>query len=247
VLDRAAPDIPVPACPEWNAMDLYWHLAEVQWFWGSVVAKGATTTAEASQIRAGRPATGAEVRAFYAAASSQLGKVLAAAEPGTPAWTWADDHTVGFVRRRQAHEALIHRIDAELTTASRTAMDPDLSADGVDEALRVMHGGDVPAWAALASDGARTLRIRATDTADSWFVTLGQLSGTDPADGKSYDQPGMLVAEADQGAEAAATIEGSAADLDCLLWHRPPIGVIGRSGTAGALGDFDALIAEGIS
>ena len=48
---------------------------------------------------------------------------------------------MGFVRRRQAHEALIHRIDAELTAGRRTPVDPLLGADGVDEALRVMYGG----------------------------------------------------------------------------------------------------------
>ncbi|WP_298758133.1 maleylpyruvate isomerase N-terminal domain-containing protein, partial [uncultured Nocardioides sp.] len=28
----------VPTCPDWDADDLLWHLAEVQWFWGGVVA-----------------------------------------------------------------------------------------------------------------------------------------------------------------------------------------------------------------
>ena len=35
-----------------------------------------------------------------------------------------DDHTVGFIRRKQAHEALIHRIDAEVAAGNRTPMDP---------------------------------------------------------------------------------------------------------------------------
>src|SRR5687767_2483922 len=28
---------PVPSCPGWTGADLLWHLAGVQWFWGSVV------------------------------------------------------------------------------------------------------------------------------------------------------------------------------------------------------------------
>ncbi len=28
----------VPGCPDWDAEDLLWHLAEVQWFWGTVIA-----------------------------------------------------------------------------------------------------------------------------------------------------------------------------------------------------------------
>jgi hypothetical protein len=33
----ARPEAPVPSCPGWNADDLLWHLAEVQWFWGTIV------------------------------------------------------------------------------------------------------------------------------------------------------------------------------------------------------------------
>ena len=38
---EAAPDAPVPSCPDWNADDLLWHLAEVQWFWATMVREGA--------------------------------------------------------------------------------------------------------------------------------------------------------------------------------------------------------------
>ncbi len=48
---------------------------------------------------------------------------------------WADDKTAGYIARRQAHEALVHRLDAELTVGDRTPLDPRLAADGVDEAL----------------------------------------------------------------------------------------------------------------
>ena len=48
-------------------------------------------------------------------------------------------------RRRQAHEALIHRLDAELTAGAVSGLDPALAADGVQECLAVMYGGS-PAW-----------------------------------------------------------------------------------------------------
>ena len=109
--------------------------------------------------------------------------ILAATPPDTPAWTWSEDQTVGFIRRRQAHEALIHRVDAELTAGRRTPMDPGLSADGVDEALRVMYGG-VPPWGIFTPTGAGTLRLRAPDTGNTWLVTTGRFTGTDPDDAK---------------------------------------------------------------
>jgi len=154
---------------------------------------------------------------------------------------------VAFIRRRQAHEALIHRVDAELAAGHRRSlMDPALSADGADEALRIMYGGEVPTWGTLAADGSRTLRIQATDTGDSWLVTLGQFTGTDPDDQKSYDQPGIGVAAGDPGGAAAATVRGTADDLDCWLWQRPPLTVLERSGDPDVLSAFDALIADGI-
>jgi hypothetical protein len=151
------------------------------------------------------------------------------------------------VRRRQAHEALIHRVDAELTAGDRSEMDPRLSADGVDEALRIMYDGTIPDWGTFKANEGRTLRISATDTGDSWFITLGHFTGTDPEDQKSYDESFIHAADADPGTPAAATITGSAADLDCWLWNRPPTGTIDRSGAQEVLAAFDAKIAGGVN
>jgi uncharacterized protein (TIGR03083 family) len=245
-LDGAAADAPVPTCPDWDADDLLWHLAEVQWFWGTIVREG-VDAAGAGALAPARPPDRAALMRFYLSASADLGAALAAAPPETPAWTWAADKSVGFIRRRQAHEALIHRVDAELTAGQRRSlMDPALSADGVDEALRIMYGGDLPEWGKFAADAAGTVRIQAADTGDSWLVTLGQFSGTDPDDQKAYDQPGILATPADQGTDAAATIRGTADDLDCWLWHRPTDTPLERSGDRSVLASLDALIAEGI-
>jgi uncharacterized protein (TIGR03083 family) len=244
-ISAAAPDVPVPTCPGWNADDLFWHLAEVQWFWGTVVREKMT----GDQVRAlapPRPPGRPGLREFYRGASRALTAALAASPPDTVAWTWSDDHTVGFIRRRQAHEALIHRVDAELTAGRRTPLDPALSVDGIDEALRVMYGA-LPEWAAFTPDAGQTLRLRATDTGDSWFLALGRFTGTDPDDGTAYDEPDARAAESDQGAEAAAEIAGTAADLDCWLWHRPPIGPVGQSGDRQVLDRYAAAIAPGIN
>jgi uncharacterized protein (TIGR03083 family) len=174
----ARPDQAVPSCPGWTADDLLWHLGEVQWFWAAIVRENITGP-RAEELKPGRPADRAGLQAFYQGASRDLAEVLAASAPGTAAWTWSEDQTVGFIRRRQAHEALIHRIDAELTAGRRTPVDPLLGADGVDEALRVMYGG-LPGWGRFTPDDAKSLRLEATDTGDAWFVTLGRFTGTDP-------------------------------------------------------------------
>jgi uncharacterized protein (TIGR03083 family) len=240
----APADAPVPSCPEWTASDLLWHLAEVQWFWGEIVRSGARSPDEYAEPA--RPADRAGLEAFYRVASAGLLAALAAAEPDTPAWTWSDDQSVGFIRRRQAHEALVHRVDAELTAGARTPMDPLLSTDGVDEALRVMYGG-YPAWATFVPDPERTLRITTTDTGRSWLVTLGRFRGTRPSDGKAYDEPTLDVADGSSGERsAAAAWRGTAADVDCTLWNRPPFTPVERTGDPVTLDAFAAVLAEGV-
>jgi uncharacterized protein (TIGR03083 family) len=244
VLREAPADARVPTCPDWRADDLLWHLAEVQWFWGRVVRE-AVTDPEGMEPPT-RPAGRAELVAFFDEATGLLGSALAATDPTERRWTWAEDQTAGFIRRRQAHEALIHRIDAELTAGvDRAAVDAALAADGVDEALRVMFGG-APPWANLELDHLATVRIRADDLGRTWSVTLGAFTGTSPSGREYSDAPMFEVSPRDEGEPAAATISAPAADLDCWLWGRPALGTLDRSGSDHVLDRFDAVIADGI-
>lgn len=246
-VDGAAQNAPVPPCPGWTADDLLWHLGEVQWFWGTIVRER-TDAERAEAAKPARPEGRAALMDFYLSASAALGSALGAAKPEDPAWTWADDKTVGFIIRRQAHEALIHRVDAELTAGqSRSVMDPALSADGVDEILRIMYGGDVPAWGSFVPDGRGQLRIHAVDTGTAWLIELGRFTGTDPADSRSYDEPSIRINGTDPAATVGASIRGSADDLDCWLWGRPTLTSLERSGDDAVLAGLDALLAEGIS
>jgi uncharacterized protein (TIGR03083 family) len=241
----AAADAGVPTCPGWNADDLLWHLGEVQWFWAAVVREDVTGE-QAEQLKPPRPPDRPGLLAFFDRASHDLEETLAATPPESAAWTWSDDKSVAFIRRRQAHEALIHRVDAELVGVTRTPLDPSLSADGVDEVLRVIYGG-VPDWGAFTPDEAGlAVRLRATDTGDSWLVGLGRFTGTDPG-GTAYDEPDIHTADSDPGTEAAAEVTGAAADLDCWLWHRPPMAPVEQSGDREVLSRFESAIAPGVS
>jgi len=125
-------------------------------------------------------------------------------------------------------------------------MDPGLSADGVDEALRLMYGG-LPSWGTFTPAGPGRLRLRASDTGDSWLIAMGQFTGTDPGDGTSYDEPGIDVADSDPGDPAAAEVVGTAADLDCWLWHRPGYTPVTTTGDPEVLARFQSVIAPGIN
>jgi len=136
---------------------------------------------------------------------------------------------------------LIHRVDAELAAGGRTDLDPELAADGVDEMVRIMFG--VPPWARWTTAD-RTLRVRTSDTAHSWHLTGGRIAGVDPVSGARVEAPAMRALPTDDGTRAAsATVTATAADLDCLLWNRPPIAPhrVSRIGCTTTLAAFDRL------
>jgi uncharacterized protein (TIGR03083 family) len=242
---RSAPaDAQVPTCQDWTADDLLWHLGEVQWFWATIVREALTDPS--SVEHPDRPADRDGLLGFFGSATADLQRALADTAPDEPRWTWSADQTAGFIRRRQAHEALIHRVDAELTAdLQRWTMDPALATDGVDEALRIMFGG-VPEWGHTEPESGATLRVRASDTGGSWLVTLGRFTGTDP-DGRTYDEPDIVVADADPVERAAGTVTGTAADLDCWLWGRPTIGSPERSGDQRVHERFQRILDQGIT
>jgi uncharacterized protein (TIGR03083 family) len=245
VLLEADPMQPVPSCPDWTTVDLFWHLTEVQWFWGAVVRERVDDPSALQTPRPERPSDLGSLGHLYATVSAALEDTLSALPPETPVWTWADDKTVGFVRRRQAHEALIHRVDAELATGKVTEIDPALATDGIDEVLRIMYG-DVPDWAAFDGDGA-TVRIETSDTGAAWTVALGRFTGTDPDDGQPYDETGLLVdAGPGSGGAPSALVRGTAADLDCWLWNRLAADRVDRSGDEEVLARLQSVLDRGV-
>ena len=182
VLRRTPYETAVPTCPDWTAADLFFHLAEVQAFWARIVGRRLTSAEEAEELVTIRPEADDELPGLFAEWTQALQEALRATPPDTEVWSWAGEQTAGFSYRRQAHEALIHRLDAELTAEDRTPIDPALAADGVDEVLGVMYG-EPPPWGTFTPDHDHVVRFTATDTGDEWSVTIGRFVGRDPGDG----------------------------------------------------------------
>lgn len=236
VMRRTPSETPVPTCPGWTAVDLYFHLAEVQRFWARVVGHRLTTGDQVAGLTTERPTDDHELRGLFAAGTESLQEALRATPPDTVVWSWALEQTAGFSYRRQAHEALIHRLDAELTAGERTPLDARLAADGVDEMLSVMYG-EPPGEGVFAPDPEHVVRFSTTDTDDAWTATIGTY--TDPS-GKS----GPCLDWA-PGALPTAEIRGAAADLDCWLWRRPTLGEISQTGRQPTLDRFVEMISAG--
>lgn len=215
VLTGCDPEARVPGCPDWTAANLLGHHAGVLEFWASIVEQrpaGPPDDWEESEL----PTSYDGLLAHHETQQTRLVAALEAADPAEAAWSWATEQTVGFTFRRQAHEALIHRLDAEQTAGEVTPLDPALAADGVDEALDVMFGG-TPPWGTFTGDD-RYVRVDLTDRDHSVWVQLGRFVGTDPG-GNRHDVDD-LSAVADPGVEPTVVIAGSAPDLDAWLWRR---------------------------
>jgi uncharacterized protein (TIGR03083 family) len=243
VMAAADPGAPVVSCPGWTAADLLFHLTEVQQFWGTIVRE---RLQDVEEREAQRPDVDyAGLLAGFLAASAALQEALSETADEVAVWTWAADHSVGFIRRRQAHEALIHRLDAELITGEISPLEPDLAADGVDEALTVMYGG-YPPWAHFDPvDGFG--RVLCSDTGRSCDLILGTFSGTSPNTGKVYDRrPAIDVTSVPLAGRPSFDVTGTAGEVDAWLWKRNVFAAPTMTGDPALLAAFRAVIDEGI-
>lgn len=215
LLDSHDPATPVPTCGEWTLADLVWHLTDVQSFWCHVI--GNRPEGPETYDRPARPAD-TELAALLRSTAEQLTAHLHAAQPADAAWSWSDDHTVGFTIRRQVHESMIHGIDGMLAAGLPVPeVSPLLAADGIDEMITVMLTG-IPDWAAFEpSDD--VVALTATDTGDRWIMRAGTVSGIGPSTGQHLELPGY---DLDETAAPTATIAAPALDLLLWMWGRKP-------------------------
>jgi uncharacterized protein (TIGR03083 family) len=237
--------VQVPACPDWSAADLAYHLGEVQDFWSQVVANA---PAGPDGVQDTERAPDDELVAFLRSRTGALLGALGARDATEPCWSWSPaGGTVGWVLRRQAHEALVHRVDAE-QTAGLPVTDPGvaLAADGVDEMLAVMVSG-LPEWATFTPDGQR-VRLWATDARREWVMAFGRFHGTSPTTGRAYDSEcaelvGGAPWEGDDE-DVTATVAGTAWDLELWLWGRAGADALARSGDPAAIDRLRAVVVE---
>jgi uncharacterized protein (TIGR03083 family) len=237
VLRDTDPAARVPSCPDWSADDLLYHLAEVFDNWTKVLAEG---KAGDEFPPPDRPGEHAGVVDLYDRSTAALLDVLASTPGDKPMWSWvADEVTASWLSRRMAHEALIHRLDAELTADAVSDFDAALAADGVAEVLYYFFGWH-PTWATL-TPGTTVGRLAATDTGNEWLVRFDSWSGHSPDSGKTYDGESFLSI-VDAG-DPSYSVQASARDLDAWLWNRPTITAPKIDGDASVL---QAVVADGL-
>jgi uncharacterized protein (TIGR03083 family) len=201
---------PVSACPGWTVADLVEHLGEVQVFWTHAVEAGGYPPDE-DAVRAEQKPTDDLIR-WGEQCSAALVKTLRDTPSHAASWCWWNGErraSVVEVASRQAHEALIHRWDAEAATGHPTPAEPALWSDGVDEfATRLLNG---PGW----SGPSGVVALRATDVGQEWLFGVGSASTSQAG------KPAWLRDRRVHEPDVLAT--GTAEQLDLLLWRRTEV------------------------
>jgi uncharacterized protein (TIGR03083 family) len=199
--ERAGPDAPVPTCPGWTVRDLASHTAGVH-DWAAKFVRADPDADPEHELPP--PAPGEDVVARYRTAHAGLVSALRAAPDDLVTWTFLPAPSpLAFWARRQAHEAAIHRADAEAAASSSVTYPREFALDGIDELLLGFYarrGGR------LRSERPRRLLVAPDDAPESWLATIGP-------EGCRTESPGAVTTP-------DCTLRGSASDLYLALWNR---------------------------
>jgi uncharacterized protein (TIGR03083 family) len=199
--ERAGPDVPVPSCPGWAVRDLVAHTAGVH-EWAATFVRADPGAQQDVELAPTAP--GEDVVARYRAAHAELVRALRAAPPDLDTWAFLRAPSpLAFWARRQAHEAAVHRADAESATGTSVTYEPTFAADGIDELLR---GFFARRGRRLRSERPLRLLVAPDDVTQRWLATI--------------DQDGCRTEVPSADAPADCAVRGSVSALYLLLWNR---------------------------
>ena len=198
-------DADVATCPGWVVADVVGHLGRV---YRSVTEIVRERLQDPPITAVPRPPAGAAVLDFFTEGLDDLVAALAATPVDTSLYTWANDRTAGFYRRRMCHETAAHRLDV----AAHEPLDGDVAADGISELYDI-----VLPFGLARSRGPRpagSLHLHRTDGPGEWTLAL----------------EGDSVRVGHVHGKATAAVRGTGSDLFRFAWHRgrgPSIEVFG--------------------
>ncbi len=194
---------PVPTCPGWTLDELPSHLGRVYAMVTTVLGGDPNSPPDRSKIPS-RPESeepSSWMRDRLSILLGALGQVVDDAR----FWNFATGPAspVSFWWRRQAHETLIHRVDADLAAGGPVgAPTVELAADGIDDFL-VVSGFRQVTGEQLGPGSGLTLELRASDV---------------PGPGWSVSTDEKLFARDTRSADIV--VHGTAWALDLWCWHR---------------------------
>lgn len=161
------PDRSIAFYPAWTVLDLVAHTGSVHRWVAALVTSGALLPPPRLAQPDRDPSRLAD---WFAAGLDMVVVALGNADPRRRVWTMAADETVGFWRRRMAHETATHRWDADEATGAARPIDPRIAITGIPETLEI-HVARPLAGAAVGGMGER-IGLHCIDLAGDWTITL---------------------------------------------------------------------------
>lgn len=218
VADAGDADAPVPSCPEWTLDDVPSHLGRVYAMVATVLEGDPDSPPDRERIP--RRPEGQPPGEWMRERFEILLPLLAEVPADGRCWNFAEGpgSPVGFWWRRQMHETLIHRVDAELAAGmSITAPDPEIAADGIGDYLLLtgIH------------------RIEGADGAFPEGVTTVHLHATDAGPGAEWTIDTANNRYATTHLKADSALRGPAWALDLWCWRRDLLAASASESAAG--------------
>ena len=198
-------ELGVPTCPGWRVADLAVHLGVIHRWATEMVRTRATEPLRDREKLFGVDPEDPALAEWFEQGTRDLMGVLRDSPVDVAVWTWTQERSARFWSRRQAHEAAVHRWDAENTLPGRSPdpIDATLAADGIDEWLNVFAVSRSRKTSARTGVG-ESFHFHCTDEAGEWVVR--------------FDGPGIEVRSEHTKADVA--IRGGASELLLFLWGR---------------------------
>ncbi len=164
----------VPGCGDWRALDLAQHVGVIHRWSALVVATAATSRLSFRDVPVEYQAPRSDYPGWIEEGGRGLLAALRAVDGAAPVWAWGPDQHMRFWSRRQFHETMVHRVDAERAAGIPPAIDPIHAVDAIDEFLENISWGRNagPAVAAVCAAGPASVHLHAPDADGEWMIHL---------------------------------------------------------------------------
>jgi uncharacterized protein (TIGR03083 family) len=223
-VEHGPPDALVAGCPGWTLKDLAVHLGTVhRWVIDALVIGGPPDGSVTHPPAASDES--AALAEWVREGAARMIVLLEETDPGDPTWHPfpIEPKVAGLWRRRQSHEASLHRWDAQHAAGMDAHIDRALAVDGIDEYFHVM----LPRMLTREprTTPSSTFAVQLTDVDTRWAL-----------DG-STRLPVPLASEA----AAQGTLCGNAEAVLLRLWGRPGAEPLDHGGDGAVIDDWLAL------